>query len=318
VAIGNLCFTPMALSFRLGKIPVRILPSFFLMTVLINMSLLDRAPQKLVVWTLVVLASVLLHELGHAATCLAFGLEPSIALHAMGGTTSWSTRRDLSTGRRVAISLAGPGAGFLAGVAVMLAAHGLGPAAIPTGGMREFAYESLLYVNIAWGALNLLPMLPLDGGNAMTQVLNGLTNGRGERPARIVSIAIAAGSAILSFYFLSFWPALLALSFMASNWRGLRDLSDKEHDAPMRASLEQAYSALDAKDAGRVLSLARPIAVGSRTAPVRAEALQLMAFGFLLEGRVAEADAAIASLPKGFAPHASLLELRAGAELRGT
>ena len=79
----------------------------------------------------------------------------------------------------------------------------------------------------------------------------------------------------------------------------------------MRATLEKAYQALDAKDAQRVLSIARPVALGSQTAPVRAEALQLLAFGFLLEGRVADADAAIAALPKGFAPHPSLLELRA-------
>jgi hypothetical protein len=74
--------------------------------------------------------------------------------------------------------------------------------------------------------------------------------------------------------------------------------------------LEQAYAALNAKDASRVLALARPIALSSRTAPVRAEALQLVAFGFLLEGRVADADAAIAALPQGFKPHPSLLEMR--------
>jgi hypothetical protein len=61
------------------------------------------------------------------------------------------------------------------------------------------------------------------------------------------------------------------------------------------------------------LALARPVALGSRTAPVRAEALQLLAFGFLLDGRIADADAAIAALPKGYSPHPSLLELRATA-----
>jgi hypothetical protein len=308
----------MTLRFHIGKVPVRILPSFFLMTVLLNMGLLERQPQKLALWLGIVLASVLLHELGHAGTCLAFGLEPSIDLHGMGGTTSWSTGRELSTWRRVAISLAGPGAGFLAGAALILLRRVfLTPSAIPPGGMGEFAYQSLLFVNILWGALNLLPMLPLDGGSAMTQLLNAATKGRGERPAMIVSIVVAGVAALLSLRYLSFWPALLAVSFMASNWRGLRSLADREHDAPMRATLEQAYSALDAKDAGRILSLAQPVVVGSRTAPVRAEALQLMAFGLLLEGRVSEADAAIASLPKGFAPHASLLKLRADAALRG-
>ncbi len=306
----------MTLRFHIGAIPVRILPSFFLMTVLVNMGLLEKAPQKLLLWTMIVLVSVILHELGHAMMCLAFGIQPSIDLHGMGGTTSWSTRRDLSTGRRVAISLAGPGAGFLAGAVIALVARALGPDAIAPGGMGEFAYQSLLIVNVMWGALNLLPMLPLDGGSAMTHLLNAGTKGRGERPALIVSIGVAAVAAVLSFRFLSFWPALLAISFMVSNWRGLKSLSDREHDAPMRATLEQAYSALDAKDAERVLSLAQPIAKGSRTEPVRAEALQLMAFGYLLEGRTAEADAAIASFPKGFAPHPSLLKLRGDTGLR--
>jgi hypothetical protein len=98
-----------------------------------------------------------------------------------------------------------------------------------------------------------------------------------------------------------------------SNWRGLKDLSAREHDAPMHAALKDAYAALDARDGARVLELARPVALGSRTAPVRAEALQLVAFGFLLDGRVADADAAIAALPKGYSPHPSLLELRATA-----
>jgi Zn-dependent protease len=307
----------MTLRFHIGAIPVRILPSFFLMTVLVNMGLLERAPQKLLVWTMIVLVSVILHELGHAVTCLAFGLQPSIDLHGMGGTTSWSTRRELSTGRRIAISLAGPGAGFLVGATIALVARAMGPTAFPPGGMGEFAYQSLIFVNVVWGALNLLPMLPLDGGSAMTHLLNAWTKGRGERPALVVSIGVAAVAAVLSLRFLSFWPALLAVSFMASNWRGLKILSDREHDAPMRTTLEQAYSALDAKDAARVLALAKPVAAGSRTERVRAEALQLMAFGFLLEGRMAEADAAIASLPKGFAPDPSFIKLRGDAALRG-
>jgi len=79
----------------------------------------------------------------------------------------------------------------------------------------------------------------------------------------------------------------------------------------MREALAQAYTALEKKDGARVLELARPIALQTTTAQVRAEALQLLAFGFLLSGRVADADAAIAALPQGFAPHPSLLQLRA-------
>ena len=295
----------MTLSFRLGKIPVRVLPSFFLMTVFFGMS--DTNLGVLAGWVAVVFASVLVHELGHAAVGLSFGLAPRIDLHGMGGTTSWSTPGELTAVRRIAISLAGPGAGFCVAALVR---YGIGPGAFPDTPAWNSIYESLLFVNFGWGVLNLLPMLPLDGGNVMTQVLNLFTHGRGERPARYVSVGVAALAIPAALLMRNWWAGILAASFLASNWRGLKDLAAREHDAPMRDSLKQAYEALDAKDGPRVLELARPVALGSRTAPVRAEALQLLAFGFLLDGRVADADAAIAALPKGFSPHPSLLQLR--------
>jgi Zn-dependent protease len=293
------------LSFRLGKIPVRIQPSFFLVAVLFGLFGTDL--RILAAWVVIVFASVMLHELGHATMGLAFGLSPSIELHAMGGTTSWTTNRLLTTAQRVAISLAGPFAGF--GLAAIVR-YAVGPGVFPPTPLGAFIYDNLFFVNFWWGVVNLLPMLPLDGGSVMTHLLNALTGGRGERPARIVSIVVAALAIPVALLFQNWWAGLLAGSFVATNVRGLRDATARAHDAPMLPALEQAYAALNAKDAARVLSLARPVALSSRTAPVRAEALQLVAFGFLLEGRVADADAAIAALPQGFKPHPSLVEMR--------
>ena len=298
----------MTLSFRLGKIPVRIHPSFFLVAVLFGLYGTDV--RVLLAWVVIVFVSVILHELGHATMGLTFGLAPAIDLHGMGGTTSWSSGPPLNTLKRIAVSLAGPGAGFLVAAFVRYA---LGRGVFPATPLGTFVYDNLLFVNFGWGILNLLPMLPLDGGNVMTQVLNAFTGGRGERPARIVSIVVASLAIPVALLFQNWWAGLLAGSFIVTNVRGLRDSKAREHDAPMHATLEQAYAALNAKDAARVLSLARPVALTSQTAPVRAEALQLVAFGFLLEGRVADADAAIAALPQGFKPHPSLLEMRARA-----
>jgi len=243
---------------------------------------------------------------------MAFGLEPRIDLHGMGGTTSWATPRDLGAARRIAISVAGPAAGFVL-AAIVYWGWDFAPPAFSAAPLGRFVREELWFVNFWWGVMNLLPMLPLDGGNVTVQLLNWLTGGKGERPARIISIAVAGLAVPAAAWFQNFWGAILAVSFALSNWRGLKDLSAREHDAPMHDALKVAYEALEAKDSARVLELARPVALGSRTAPVRAEALQLLAFGFLLDGRVAEADAAIASLPKGYSPHPSLVELRATA-----
>jgi len=294
------------LSFRLGSIPVRIQPTFFLMAAFLGLSGGDLAATA--AWVAVVFVSVLIHELGHATVGRAFGLEPRIELHAMGGTTSWSSGRPMSIPRRIAISLAGPGAGFvLWGIALAV-----GPRVFGSTPIGAVVYRDLVWVNLSWGIANLVPMLPLDGGNVMLQLLNAVTKGRGERPARIVSIVFAGVTIPAALVFLgSWWICLLSVSFIASNVSALRDLSARDHDAPLRQALDQGYAALEARDAARLLAVARPLALSARSSQVRAEALQLVAFGFLLEGRLPDADAAIAALPRGFAPHASLLEMRA-------
>jgi Zn-dependent protease len=296
-----------AFSFRLGKIPVRVQAWFFVLTVFLGMG----DPSLLPAWIAIVFVSVLVHELGHATTGMAFGLQPTIELHGMGGTTSWTTAKKLSTLQRVAISLAGPFAGFAVGALVYGAVRaGL----LPGTDAWHAVIAQILFVNVGWGVFNLLPMLPLDGGNVMTAVLNALTGGRGERPARIVSMVVAVLSGVLVVVGkLGWWGAMLVLSFLATNYQGLKALEARESDEPMRESLRHAYEALDARDAEKVLALARPVALSSKTAPVRAEALQLVAFGFLLEGRVADADAAIAAMPAGYQPHPRLLEMRAAA-----
>jgi stage IV sporulation protein FB len=302
-------------SFRLGKIPVRIHPSFFFVAVVLGLGggtdlRSGTGLSMLLAWVAIVFVSVILHELGHATMGVAFGLSPSIELHTMGGTTSWSSSAALTTARRIAISVAGPGAGFVVAAVVRyaLGARVFGPTPLGT-----FAYQNLLFVNFGWGIFNLLPMLPLDGGNVMTQLLGAFTRGRGERPARIVSIVVASLALPLALLVQSLWVGLMAGYFISINVRALPDAAARDHDVPLKPVLEQAYAALNARDGARLLSLARPVAVSSRTAPVRAEALQLVAFGFLLEGLVADADAAIAALPPGFSPHPSLLEMRARA-----
>jgi len=74
-------------------------------------------------------------------------------------------------------------------------------------------------------------MLPLDGGNVLARLLDAATGGRGERPALVISIALAAAAAFAAglaalVYGASswLWPTFLALSFLASNWQALKRL----------------------------------------------------------------------------------------------
>ncbi|HEX3769291.1 MAG TPA: site-2 protease family protein [Polyangiaceae bacterium] len=298
-------------SFRLGRIPVTVLPAFFAVALGLGLGVLASGPSFIIAWMAIVFVSVLVHELGHATVGMAFGLEPRIALHWMGGTTSWAPHeRPLATWQRIAISLAGPCAGFLTAAVIYFV---IGRTSLPGTALGAFVYGQALYVNVNWGILNLVPMLPLDGGNVMAHALNGLTKGRGERPALIVSIAVAALLVPVAVVYRSWWGGALAFSFAASNWNKLKLLDAREHDEPMRESLQLAHQALDQKDSAHAIELARPVALDAKTPEFRAEALHVLALGFLLENRVADADAAIAALPEGYHPDPALVAMRANA-----
>ena len=164
---------------RLGSIPVRVRGPFLFLALVLGARL--QRPDLIAIWVAIVFVSVLVHELGHAFVGKVFGLSPQIELHGMGGTTSWVDGRDVGHARSVAISLAGPFAGFaLAGLLVLASRFGFKP----HGAVGAKAFEMALEVNLTWGIFNLMPMLPLDGGNVVRSALNGLTKGRGEKAAR--------------------------------------------------------------------------------------------------------------------------------------
>ncbi|MBY0588484.1 site-2 protease family protein [bacterium] len=174
--------------FSIGDIPVRIHPLFWIFTL---MPMLDnRAFDSLLAgcWLLVVLISVLVHELGHAVTARYFGARPWITLYAFGGLAAYRPQ-DLDprfdpTARSLLISFAGPAAGFLlaaltSGV-LLLAGFQVHLTGITVeiderlNDIHPYLYfflRQLLFVNIIWGLLNLLPIYPLDGGQMLQAIL---------------------------------------------------------------------------------------------------------------------------------------------------
>ncbi|MDB4992801.1 MAG: hypothetical protein JWM74_233 [Myxococcaceae bacterium] len=207
----------MQLSFGVGKIPISIHVSFFIMTLLLGSSMPTSDLRIWMLWIPIVLLSVLLHELGHALMGKAFGLTPRIDLHGMGGTTSWE-HKDVSAPKKILISLAGPLVGIILGMALKL---GVVYGQIELPPMADVAVSMIVTVNVGWGILNLLPILPLDGGNVMAQVFAIVTGGRGQRAAHVVSIVIAVAGGGFALLSGSWWPAMLAAMFAYQNFRAL-------------------------------------------------------------------------------------------------
>lgn len=268
--------------FRLGTIPVRVHLSFFLTMLFLGASG-NRDPYVIAIWIGVAFFSVLLHELGHALMGRVFGLVPVIELHGMGGTTSWPEGKDVSNGPRVLISLAGPGVGIILGLLVWFGAG----AQNPIGYWKE-AVEIIVFVNAGWGVMNLLPMLPLDGGNVMAATLNAITGGRGEKPARMVSVVVAVLAALTAFKFHQIFMVVLAAVFALRNVQALGQAGQGAHDEPLRRVLEKAVSDINSGYPHAAIEALLPITVGAKTPQLRAEALRALAYAYEKGGKWGE------------------------------
>jgi Zn-dependent protease len=159
------------------------------------------------------LVSVLGHELGHALAARQMGATASISLQGMGGLTRSNRAEPLSRGESALLSVAGPAAGILLGIPVLWAIHTLGWPSWTIGG---FALRTAAFTTLGWSALNLLPIVPLDGGHLLELALPGGPAAR-QRLAAQLSIAFAAGGGLLAYRAGMPYAMLLAVMFGAQN-----------------------------------------------------------------------------------------------------
>ena len=187
------------LRFRLGPFPVLVYPWFFISAVLLGSGL--GFGWKMLAWIFVVFVSVLAHELGHALVGRLYGGRPEIRLEAFGGVTYPQLRERPGPGRQFILSLAGPVAGLVLGALCWMVVRALPPAA---GTPTAFTMSQFILVSVVWAGFNLVPMLPLDGGQMMLAVLEWLRKKPSVRLASWISAAVAV---VLAASVLRFWGA---------------------------------------------------------------------------------------------------------------
>jgi stage IV sporulation protein FB len=207
------------LRWRMFGIPVRVHPMFWLLTLIMGQSALWQGVMYLLIWVVCVFVSILIHELGHVVMGMAFGQRGRVVLYAMGGLAVGSNQM-ANRGQRIAVCFAGPLAGFcFLGLVLAIAwaktpaffpmyLHYLQdclgipalhqiqlPVAIEPGAVPDplevDAISQLIFINLLWGLVNLLPVRPLDGGQICRNVSEGISPDNGLKASLGISLLTA-------------------------------------------------------------------------------------------------------------------------------
>lgn len=229
--------TPYDLRWRMLDTSVRVSPWFWLMSAMFGWPY--RGIEYLLVWIACVFVSILVHEFGHVLMGRVFGAQGHIVLYSFGGLAVGSSGLS-NRWQRIAVYVAGPGAGFI--LFLLVLAIYLAAAAQPDGfGDRSLMHEALsylLYINLVWGILNLMPVYPLDGGQVSRDVFDWLIpGGQGIRVSLGVSMGVAILLAVLALvlnqmYTAIFFGLLAFSSFQLMQATPVRSQSYSDDRAP--------------------------------------------------------------------------------------
>ncbi|MFO0922674.1 MAG: site-2 protease family protein [Pirellulales bacterium] len=169
----------------------------------------------LAIWVAAMFVSILIHELGHTFAFRFYGIDSQIVLYHFGGLAiptsflSWNgakTRR-IAPLEQLIISAAGPAAQLVLGSIFLIGAisQDIKPAMIPntlfgfslisqdvplpSNAALAMLLDSMIFINFMWSFLNLLPILPMDGGRIAESLIAMYRRGDALREASILSIA---------------------------------------------------------------------------------------------------------------------------------
>mgnify|MGYP001349791552 CR=1 FL=1 len=233
------------LRFSILGFPVRVHPLFWVIALLLGSG--GGNPIFILLWVIGVFVSILIHELGHALAFRRHGLEAEIILHFAGGLAvpqpvgfgMGYARVAISPNQQIFISLAGPFAGFFFAGFVIVASLALGGTVsfnpllgfipipsvlLPASfSVLNLFFIILLWINIFWGLINLLPVFPLDGGQVSRSIFVQRDPWNGVRTSLWISVATGVGIAVVGLLALGSVYMAVLFGFLAfQSWQMLQ------------------------------------------------------------------------------------------------
>jgi len=223
-------------------IPVNIHPFFWLLAAVIGWLSTFNVIGTLI-WMVIIFVSVLVHEYGHAITAVYFGQKPVINLVGFGGITRREGNK-LKLWQEFIIVMNGPIFGLLLCLAAIMLNQAI---AGKLGSMTTYALTITAYINLFWTIVNLLPVLPLDGGRLFKIVLQGMFGFRGVKIATFMSLVLCGFIGLSLFAYGLMLPGALFLMLTFENYRGwtaLRAMSEIDQDQSLWQQIKVADMAV--------------------------------------------------------------------------
>lgn len=163
--------------FSLFRIPVTIHWMFWLLAGFLGGGLRAQGAHDwhlVLVFMVAVFVSIMIHELGHALTGLRLGASNAqIQLHGMGGMARFGGG-ELTRFQKIIMTAAGPGSSLLLALIFFLLTPLTQYEEMPESYTRYlFFYFTtvMVTINVFWSIINLFPVLPLDGGQILRDLL---------------------------------------------------------------------------------------------------------------------------------------------------
>lgn len=202
--------------FHIFGIPVSVQPFFWITLALIGGALHvdDKAGMIYILFFISAgFVSVLVHELGHALLAVKFGARTEIVLQAFGGYAAYSGVQ-MTRGQSAMITAGGPVLQMvLGGLGILLMRT------VPNLPENAQLFVGLLIlISFVWAILNLLPVLPLDGGRLVEAAMGP----QRVRVTLIISLVTAVVLVVLSLKIQQPFLAIFMGYFGWLSWQELR------------------------------------------------------------------------------------------------
>ena len=154
---------------------------------------------------------------------------------------SWG--ENLPLWKQFLITLNGPVFGFFLFLLARFAAESVG-----TGSPLLYgALANLSLATLVWTVVNLLPVLPLDGGQLLRIAFEAVFGYRGTRYAQLISFILATGFALVCFFVGQFIAAIFFSLFAFQSfdlWNRTKGISPADQDVGLKQKLKAAEIAL--------------------------------------------------------------------------